>query len=792
MSGKQENKTRESAKKLKHTTMEALTSELDVQLKLLKFTQGKTKAIVEKANREGKERHRDALRAIVKRVESVKTKIEQAKLESGVQVDELTEWSAAVEAQQETAEEEITHLSDRLVQMNYKTRMQAKESEEELAERDRQKQLEFERTQLEMRLTYQKKIGETKQAKTTEPTSTQAAKLPKLVITKFRGDLTDWPRFWSQFETEIDKAEIAGVTKYSYLKELVEPKIRTEIDGLPFSSEGYERAKNILTRNYGQTSEDVNAYVENIMSLPTIGGTQPARIHDFYEKLLFNVQSLETMGKLREVNGYVRMTIDKLPGIRGDLVRTDDSWREWNFPKLVDELRKWTERNPIQSKQSAKPWRDKNFQIQQERDGKIRGCVYCGKQEHKSVDCKTVVTIDDRKKVLSNKRLCFNCTGSKHRADDCKSRSLCQICQRRHHTSICNSVSNQLMTATTMERPTVIYPVVVVEVLGVKCRALLDTGAGSSYASAALLDRLKIRPHQREVRQIEMMMGVVTKPVEIFKVQISSLKGDFLLETDVTLVNKKQLLSLENPRYQQVLERYDHLKGVKIDDKIKTETAPLIGAANEPIAEKNKFGWTIISPGKEVDLSPMFLTQTSTVDYDNLCRLDVLGLADCATGDQDEVYSEFKEQLRRDEEAWYETSLPWKGNHPPLPSNEAGSLRRLTGLVKKLRSEGMIERYDQVIQKQIKSGIVERVSGPATGHHEFYIPHKAVVRDTAETTKLRVVYDASARAYSGAPSLNECLNPGPPLQNKLWSVLVRSRFHPVAVTGDIKQAFLQV
>lgn len=57
--------------------MEALTSELDVQLKLLKFAQGKTKAIVEKANREGIERHRDALRAIVKKVESVKTKTDR-------------------------------------------------------------------------------------------------------------------------------------------------------------------------------------------------------------------------------------------------------------------------------------------------------------------------------------------------------------------------------------------------------------------------------------------------------------------------------------------------------------------------------------------------------------------------------------------------------------------------------------------------------------------------------------------------------------------------------------------
>ena len=87
------------------TTMEKLTSELDVKLKLLTFTQGKTKGIVDKGNREGVERHRDALRSIVKKVQSVKTQIEQAKLESGVAVDELTKWSDGVEAQQETADE---------------------------------------------------------------------------------------------------------------------------------------------------------------------------------------------------------------------------------------------------------------------------------------------------------------------------------------------------------------------------------------------------------------------------------------------------------------------------------------------------------------------------------------------------------------------------------------------------------------------------------------------------------------------------------------------------------------
>ena len=44
----------------------------------------------------------------------------------------------------------------------------------------------------------------------------------------------------------------------------------------------------------------------------------------------------------------------------------------------------------------------------------------------------------------------------------------------------------------------------------------------------------------------------------------------------------------------------------------------------------------------------------------------------------------------------------------------------------------------------------------------------------------------------GAPSLNDCLHAGPPLQNKLWSVLIRGRFHLVAITGDLQTAFPQV
>ena len=57
---------------------------------------------------------------------------------------------------------------------------------------------------------------------------------------------------------------------------------------------------------------------------------------------------------------------------------------------------------------------------------------------------------------------------------------------------------------------------------------------------------------------------------------------------------------------------------------------------------------------------------------------------------------------------------------------------------------------------------------------EFYIPHKPVVGDGAESTKERIVYDASVRPHPEVPSLNAA----PSLQHKLWNVLVCMSFHP--------------
>ena len=69
----------------------------------------------------------------------------------------------------------------------------------------------------------------------------------------------------------------------------------------------------------------------------------------------------------------------------------------------------------------------------------------------------------------------------------------------------------------------------------------------------------------------------------------------------------------------------------------------------------------------------MMLTQMTHVDYEELCRMDVLGPRDAPDHDKSFVFDEFKEQLMHSPEGWYKTGLPWKPNHPCLPSKGASS-----------------------------------------------------------------------------------------------------------------------
>ena len=73
-----------------------------------------------------------------------------------------------------------------------------------------------------------------------------------------------------------------------------------------------------------------------------------------------------------------------------------------------------------------------------------------------------------------------------------------------------------------------------------------------------------------------------------------------------------------------------------------------------------------------------------------------------------------------------------------------------------------------------------------------YLPHHGVIRQDHATTKLRIVYDGSARLARDDCSLNDCLQVGPNFIPKLFNILIKFRSHPIAITSDIEKAFLMI
>ena len=197
-----------------------------------------------------------------------------------------------------------------------------------------------------------------------------------------------------------------------------------------------------------------------------------AKVQQFYEKLLFTIESLETLGKLESVQGVAYyVLVKKLELLRSELVlHVPSDWRSWSFKELLEALRKWTDTNTTSLSDQVFSSEDRHVN---------NSCIHCDSTEHVSSDCSDISTPEEREAFLVSKRLCFNCVAGQHTANKCPIKLSCRTCRRRHHMSLCQQVSEPSLTIN-ITGSSVIHPVVMVDVTGPKFRPLLDSGASQS------------------------------------------------------------------------------------------------------------------------------------------------------------------------------------------------------------------------------------------------------------------------------------------------------------------------
>ena len=136
-------------------------------------------------------------------------------------------------------------------------------------------------------------------------------------------------------------------------------------------------------------------------------------------------------------------------------------------------------------------------------------------------------------------------------------------------------------------------------------------------------------------------------------------------------------------------------------------------------------------------------------------------------------------------------SLPKTPEAKPLGELRSQAVRRFLLLEHALHSRNLFEDFNAVMQEYFDMGHAENVSEielEKSPQEVFYLPMHAVRKESSTTTKIRAVFDTSAKSAFGV-SLNDTLLVGPTVHPPLVDVLLRFRFHRVALTTDVSKMY---
>jgi len=202
---------------------------------------------------------------------------------------------------------------------------------------------------------------------------------------------------------------------------------------------------------------------------------------------------------------------------------------------------------------------------------------------------------------------------------------------------------------------------------------------------------------------------------------------------------------------------------------------------NGPTAVKSKIGYLLSGPmpstsHASADKHILNVLASRAPEHSILERfwsLENMGISPCEPDRKSVEYlQQYQATAIEYDNGRYHAKLPWKQDHPALPTNHNIALKRTVGAIQRLRNEPEVPRaHGDIIAEQERRGFIERVPlGQESAEQVHYIPHHPVEKESS-TTPIRIVYDCSCRQSRDSPSLNDCLKSTPPALNELTSIL---------------------
>ena len=469
-----------------------------------------------------------------------------------------------------------------------------------------------------------KDLEATSGATPTPPTSSSSreqvgagsARLPKLNLRSFDGDILQWLSFWDSFQAAVhSNTALSDVQKFTYLKSLVERTARDAISGLTLSADNYKEAVDILERRFGNKQKIIAKHMDLLINIDQVSSANHvAALRRLYDQVESNVRSLSALGVSCDSYGSLlsSVLVKKLPPELRLLIsrQMTENWDFQGIMKIVrEELeareRAATPREGVEHREYKNDRPSTAALVTGTSDGEQSGCCYC-RQLHAPTDCDTVTSTEERRSILRRAGRCFACLKRGHLVRECRSRLRCRTCNGKHHSSLCQGnyrvkqgqdvQSKASMTATTQLRTyhtsslnpgappfgktvtpttcslakadraillqtaqvTLYHPTQPERELEVSL--IFDSGSQKSYISKAARDILELPSQGRKMLSIMTFGSRSGLQQDCDIVHVGMKKGDHFLKELSLLCVPTICESVVRPPIQPYLEHFPHLE----------------------------------------------------------------------------------------------------------------------------------------------------------------------------------------------------------------------------------------
>ncbi|KFD64291.1 hypothetical protein M514_10104, partial [Trichuris suis] len=434
--------------------------------------------------------------------------------------------------------------------------------------------------------------------------------------------------------------------------------------------------------------------------------------------------------------------------------------------------------------------------------------------------------------MLRSNRRCFVCFATGHIARECRASVSCPTCQGRHKALMCPRTSNDNREAeaighdqnhalTKAGKGGLLLQTLIARLVGAKARTvvrvLVDTGSQRSYLTRHVALKAGCHPVGCHNFAQSLFGGFRSgpRPHNCYDARLECLDGSYACQLQA--YDESKICGLISPIPEGPWMNELREKGINLSDMGKEPsdidvltgadvagelyTGRIVRLESGLTAMETRLGWTLMGRSLDIPSSgssamPVTAMFVQDADVQSLWQLDVVGIEDPGMVKtkremKEATRAHFLQTVTVRDDGRYLVHLPWREVRDRLPDNFESARRRLISVTKKLRENDLFSSYNEVFDEWKREGIIEEVQALSSRGQCHYLAHRPVVKENSQTTKIRPVFDASAKQGNN-PSLNDCLETGPNLMQLLPNVMLQFRMRKIGVVADIRKAFLQI